>query len=78
MINIASYHTFLWYTYRTTNSPEALEVSFQPVGEFHPSLSSCSSNEEVVESAEVETSRRDGEVEGRLRFSGEGRELSGG
>jgi hypothetical protein len=27
MKNIASYHTFLWYTYRTTNSPEALETS---------------------------------------------------
>jgi hypothetical protein len=26
MKNIASYHTFLWYTYRTTNSPEALDV----------------------------------------------------
>jgi hypothetical protein len=28
MKNIASYHAFLWYTYRTTNSPEALVAGY--------------------------------------------------
>jgi hypothetical protein len=47
-----------------------LEVLFQLIGAFHMSYSSCSSSEDVVQFAEVEAIRRDGEVE-VLRFSGE-------
>jgi hypothetical protein len=54
----------------------SLKVSFQPVCEFHPSSQSRSCSEDVVQFAEVVTSRRDGEVEVRC-LPGEYYELSG-
>jgi hypothetical protein len=45
--------------------------------EFDPSPTSCASSKDVAEFVEVETGRRDGEVE-VLCFSGENLELSGG
>jgi hypothetical protein len=59
------------------DSRAPLDVPLQVIGEFYPFLPSCSSSEDVVEFAEVETGRRNGEVE-VLRFAGEHSELSGG
>jgi hypothetical protein len=53
MKNIASYHAFLWYTYRTTHCPEALELASGEVCTYFYSVDLLRVDESVEEHLEV-------------------------